>query len=82
MTPTPIRAGVVSILGRRGNGAELHDTLPLGSNGLGLDSVAIVEVLLECEERFGVVIAAELLGQAEPLTVGAIVDAIGTLLRS
>ncbi|HEY2091575.1 MAG TPA: acyl carrier protein [Thermoanaerobaculia bacterium] len=82
MTRTLIRAGVVAILGRRGNGAELHDTLPPGSTGLGLDSVVIVEVLLECEERFGVVIATELLGQAEPLTVGAIVDAIGALLRS
>ena len=82
MTSSSIRAGVFSILGRRGNGAELHDALSLGSDGLGLDSVAMVEVLLECEERFGVTIAAELLERAAPLTVGTIVDRIEGLLRS
>ena len=30
------------------------DDVPLGSNGLGLDSIAIAEVLLECERRFDV----------------------------
>ncbi len=28
------------------------DHLPLGSDGLGLDSIAIAEALLDCERRF------------------------------
>jgi acyl carrier protein len=34
--------------------AELPDDLPLGPGGLGLDSIALVELLLDCEERFGI----------------------------
>jgi acyl carrier protein len=33
---------------------ELPDDLPLGPGGLGLDSIALVELLLDCEERFGI----------------------------
>ena len=53
--------------------AELADGLPLGSGGLGLDSIALVELLLDCERRFGAPAAAELLA-GEPLTVGRLVE--------
>lgn len=43
--------------------------LPLGTGGLGLDSIALVELLLEVEQRFAVAAAAELLA-GPPLTVG------------
>lgn len=33
---------------------DAADHLPLGSDGLGLDSIAIAEALLDCERRFGV----------------------------
>lgn len=41
--------------------------LPLGAGGLGMDSVAVVMLLLECEARWGVAFPAEML--EEPLTI-------------
>lgn len=52
--------------------AELRDETPLGEDGLGLDSVDIVEILLVCEERHGVAIDGLLEGP--PLTFGRLVD--------
>ena len=47
---------------------SLRDDVEIGSEELGLDSIAVVEVLLECEERFGV----EVVGLLErgPLRIG------------
>jgi acyl carrier protein len=53
-----------------GNGALPAD-LRLGAGGLGLDSIAMVEMLLECERRFGVPMAGLLEGA--PLTVGLLI---------
>ncbi len=50
---------------------HLPDDLSLGEDGLGLDSLAIVEVLVECEDRFGVA-AAPLIEQG-PIRVGGLV---------
>jgi hypothetical protein len=47
------------------------DDLPLGAGGLGLDSIAMVELLLDCEARFGGR-ATDLLA-GEPLTVGRLI---------
>lgn len=60
---------VVEILRDRGHAGEISGDMLLGQGGLALDSIAIVELLLACEERFGIAIAAELLA-GEPLTVG------------
>jgi acyl carrier protein len=49
----------------------LEDELRLGAGGLGLDSIAMVELLLDCEQRFGIH-AAELL-EGPPLTVGRLI---------
>jgi acyl carrier protein len=49
-----------------------HD--PLGADGLGLDSVAVAETLLDCEERFGVALS-DLLSGAQ-LDVRTLVEAI------
>ena len=62
-----------AVLRARNDRVELLAHTPLGSNGLGLDSIDIVEVLLECEERLGIVIAADLL-DGETLTVGRLID--------
>jgi acyl carrier protein len=51
---------------------ELPDALPLGAGGLGLDSIALVELLLECEERFRLPPALSLL-EGPPLTIGLLV---------
>ena len=50
---------------------ELPGNAALGSDGLGLDSIAIAEVLLECEHRFGVSVIALL--EEEPLTLARLV---------
>ena len=50
-------------------GSGLPADLPLGTGGLGMDSIALVELLLEVEQRFAVSAAAELLA-GPPLTVG------------
>jgi acyl carrier protein len=49
---------------------DLVDDLPLGEQGLGLDSVALVELLVACEARWKVPFPATLL--QESLTVGAL----------
>jgi acyl carrier protein len=48
-------------------GEPLPGDVALGADGLGLDSIAIVEVLLECEDRFGV--RTYTLLEGEPLTL-------------
>jgi acyl carrier protein len=53
--------------------AELHDELPLGAEGIGLDSIAIVELLVACEHRWATSLPAELLEQV-PLTIGTLLD--------
>ena len=67
--------GVHGILHARNRHIELSPDLPLGSSGLGLDSIAMVEVLLACEELFGVAIAEDALALPS-LTVGSLVAAL------
>jgi acyl carrier protein len=52
----------------------LSDGAELGSNGIGLDSIEIVELLLECDERLGNGVRAEELLEAGPITIGRLVD--------
>jgi acyl carrier protein len=52
---------------------NLGRDVPLGGGGLGMDSVAIVMLLLECEARWGISFPAEELEKG-PLTVGRLVD--------
>ena len=58
---------------------ELRPDLPLGGSGLGLDSIALVEVLVDCEKKFGVTITEEILDQPS-FTVGFLVERIQALL--
>ncbi|HEX4497082.1 MAG TPA: phosphopantetheine-binding protein [Thermoanaerobaculia bacterium] len=57
----------------------LADELRLGTGGLGLDSIAMVELLLDCERRFGIQ-TADLL-EGAPLTVGRLVAHLRAGLR-
>ena len=72
---TTIDSIVQDIVRSRASRIVAGDPLPgdavLGADGLGLDSIAIAEVLLECEHRFGVNVLALLEG--EPLTVTRLV---------
>jgi acyl carrier protein len=64
---------VHDIVRARGAAPEsLHDDAALGAAGLGLDSIAIAEVLFDCEARFGVSFADLLDGK--PITVGALIE--------
>lgn len=54
------------------DGGPLPGDVVLGADGLGLDSIAIAEVLLECEHRFGV--SAVALLEGEPLTLTRLVS--------
>jgi hypothetical protein len=47
--------------------------VPLGSEGLGLDSIEIVELLLECEERLGGGNGADDLLEAGPISIGDLI---------
>ena len=73
-----VEGAVAELLRQRNPRVPLRPDLPLGSAGLGLDSIAIVEVLLDVEEKFGVVLAAELLA-SESITVGALTDRVRSL---
>jgi len=56
---------------------DLHDDLPLGAGGLGLDSIALVELLLDCEQRLGIGPHPALL-EGPPLTVGRLVASLAS----
>ena len=56
---------------RIATGDALPSDVSLGAEGLGLDSIAIAEVLLDCEQRFGV--SAISLLEGEPLTLTRLV---------
>lgn len=70
-----VAAVVRAILRARNRHIELIPDLRLGADGLGLDSIALVEVLLQCEEAFGVTIASEALA-APSLTVGFLIETL------
>ncbi len=71
-----IEEQVRTIVRARAPHAELSDDAPLGSDGLGLDSISTAEVLLDCEERFGVDVTALL--DEEPLTLGDLIAHVRT----
>lgn len=78
--PEDVTAALCEILRARNRSATPHPDLLLGRGGLDLDSIALVEVLLACEERFGVTIAPEMF-EAPPLTVGDLQARIEALRR-
>ncbi len=57
-----------------------HDDVVLGRGGLGVDSVALVELLLECERRFSAPFDAELLADG-PLTLGRLIEHVARAPR-
>jgi hypothetical protein len=65
--------------------ADLPDTLELSAGGAGLDSITLVELLLDCEQHFAVPLALDLLdgNPLTPLTVGRLVGGVrAALLRA
>ena len=68
-----------SLWPKRFGDARLDEFQPLGEGGLGLDSIEIVELVLECQGRAGIEgnRADELLERG-PLTIGALIDHLGS----
>jgi acyl carrier protein len=58
----------------RFDGAPPADDDSLGKGGLGLDSIEIVELLLDCEERIGENTNLEALIDSESISVRRLID--------
>ena len=59
----------------RFRGQELGDGVSLGEGGLGLDSIEIAELLVECMDRMEIpATRAEELLEAGPVTLGRLID--------
>jgi acyl carrier protein len=76
----PIAVAVYGILESRWPGrfasAQLQDHVSLGGDGLGLDSIEIVELLLDCEERLdgGARTDPDELFEEGPISIGRLID--------
>ena len=77
---TQIAAIIREIVARHASTSTFDDDTPLAGDGLGLDSIAVAEVLIDCEQRFGIEIG-DLLG-GEPVTIRRIIDRIGAATLS
>ena len=56
--------------------AEIQDDMPLFGEGLGLDSIDALEIVLELQRSFGVVVSDEQMGQRVLRSVRTITDFI------
>lgn len=72
-TIATIRELIVCCWPHRFDPGDVRDDLSLGSEGLGLDSIEIVEVITACEELLGRESSAELFATA-PLTLSSMAD--------
>lgn len=68
-----IRQIILTAWPQRFADGELTDDVSLGEEGLGLDSVEVVEVVMACEELFGRV-ATPTLFETAPLTIERMAD--------
>jgi acyl carrier protein len=57
---------------------EIQADMPLFGEGLGLDSIDALEIVLELQRTFGVVVTDEQMGQRVLRSVRTIVDFIGS----
>lgn len=65
--------GIICSRFRTPSDGELRDDLDLGPPGFGLDSIAQIELLIVCEDHFGIPFPATLF-DGGPLTVGRLVE--------
>ncbi len=72
-TAEAIRAILLTTWPDRFTRSQLADDISLGDEGLGLESVEIVEVLLACEQRCGGRVTPELFSKL-PLTVRRLIE--------
>lgn len=68
-----IREIIATSWAHRFSTEQLRNDVSLGSDGLGLDSVEVAEVLLACEERSGIAATRELF-EIVPLTIDHVAE--------
>ena len=73
---TEIKQAIVRSLRLPITAEEIGDSTPLFGTGLGLDSIDVLELVLEIERSFGVAIADEQTGMKVLVSVDAIADFI------
>jgi acyl carrier protein len=71
-----VRHMLVQQLGLPWTPAEIDPDTPLFEDGLGLDSVDAIEIIVSMEEEFGVVLPDDALGRARLRTVNLLVDRV------
>jgi acyl carrier protein len=78
-----VAATVYAILKTRWSGrfdlSQLADQVSLGSEGLGLDSIEIVELLLDCEEQLGGETDPNALLDSGTVSIGRLIDHLAQL---
>lgn len=72
MSDTAAIHRIISARFRPPRDGELDDDLDLGASGFGLDSISLVELMLVCEEEFGVPFPDTLFDDG-PVTVGKLI---------
>jgi acyl carrier protein len=60
-----VRALIIEVLPPSASSEDVTDEAELGESGLGLDSVALVDLLCACEDHFGISLPAEVLLDGE-----------------
>ncbi len=74
-TLSEVRTLLLRHLPRGTDPGPLVEAVRLGSEGAGLDSIAMVELLLDCEQRFAITISDQILADGS-LTLGGLVQAV------
>lgn len=72
-TAAQVRATLLGLWPDRFAGVPFDDETSLGEDGLGLDSIDLVELLLACEAHFGMP-GAEALLKAAPIGIRQVAD--------
>lgn len=71
-----VKAALVRCLRMPIAAGDIQDDMPLFGGGLGLDSIDALEIVLELQRSFGVVVSDEQMGQRVLRSVRTIVDFI------
>ncbi len=76
--PSQVKAAIVRCLRMPITPDEIGDDMPLFDEGLGLDSIDVLEIVLELQRTFGVEITDEQVGKRVLRSVSTIVAFIET----
>jgi acyl carrier protein len=68
-----VRSVIAELWPERFDPHDLADEVPLGEQGLGLDSIEMAELVVACEDASGVLLDDEVFRQG-PLTVRGVID--------